>query len=209
MKNYFSELDDLKSSSMTGESQIDKLNSDKDDLQAEVQKLKDKLHQFKKKSMEEDIDRAKANESMVLIEDKSKTLEEKLLSASIASEEWQEKFKEAQETLYQHTAEQKQLQEEKTRLENNLSEVTVALETLRSEKDSLLLDLYEQAKYKDEVEILRKEKDRLSEKADTLWKEVKDHQDLVHATEKEHLDLRRELEAQIRDKEAHIQKLQK
>ena len=83
----------------------------------------------------------------------------------------------------------------------------MALEALRCEKDSLLLELYEQTKYKDEVEMLRREKERLSEKADSLWKEVKDHQDLVHATEKEHLDLRRELEAQIRDKNEEVRKL--
>ena len=63
-------------------------------------------------------------------------------------------------------------------MERNLSEVTLALDSLRLEKDSLVLDLFEQTKYKDEVEILRKEKERLSEKADALWKEVKDHQDL-------------------------------
>ena len=63
-------------------------------------------------------------------------------------------------------------------MERNLNEVTLALDSLRLEKDSLVLDLFEQTKYKDEVEILRKEKERLSEKADALWKEVKDHQDL-------------------------------
>ena len=63
-------------------------------------------------------------------------------------------------------------------MERNLTEVTLALDSLRLEKDSLVLDLFEQTKYKDEVEILRKEKERLSEKADALWKEVKDHQDL-------------------------------
>ena len=63
-------------------------------------------------------------------------------------------------------------------MEANLSEVTLALDSLRLEKDSLVLNLYEQTKYKDEVEILRKEKERLSEKADALWKEVKDQQDL-------------------------------
>ena len=101
----------------------------------------------------------------------------------------------------------KRLESEKSTLENKLSEVSVALEALRCEKDSLLLELYEQTKYKDEVEMLRREKERLSEKADSLWKEVKDHQDLVHATEKEHLDLRRELEAQIRDKNEEVRKL--
>mgnify|MGYP001200861652 CR=1 FL=1 len=68
-------------------------------------------------------------------------------------------------------------------MERNLNEVTLALDSLRLEKDSLVLDLFEQTKYKDEVEILRKEKERLSEKADALWKEVKDHQDL--GTDKE------------------------
>ena len=63
-------------------------------------------------------------------------------------------------------------------MEANLSEVTLALDSLRLEKDSLVLNLYEQTKYKDEVDILRKEKERLSEKADALWKEVKDQQDL-------------------------------
>ena len=67
-------------------------------------------------------------------------------------------------------------------MERNLNEVTLALDSLRLEKDSLVLDLFEQTKYKDEVEILRKEKERLSEKADALWKEVKDHQDLGTAT---------------------------
>ena len=72
----------------------------------------------------------------------------------------------------------KRIQTEKSSIEANLSEVTLALDSLRLEKDSLVLNLYEQTKYKDEVEILRKEKERLSEKADALWKEVKDQQDL-------------------------------
>ena len=66
-------------------------------------------------------------------------------------------------------------------MERNLTEVTLALDSLRLEKDSLVLDLFEQTKYKDEVEILRKEKERLSEKADALWKEVNDQQDLGKA----------------------------
>ena len=69
------------------------------------------------------------------------------------------------------------------------------------------MELYEGNQYKDEVVLLKKEKDRLSDKVDTLWKELKDHQDVIHATEKEHLDLRQELESQIRDKDEEIKTL--
>jgi len=78
---------------------------------------------------------------------------------------------------------------------------------LRTEKDSLKMELFEGNQYKDEVSILKKEKERLSDKVDALWKELKDHQDMNHATEKEHLDLRRELESQIRDKDEDIKAL--
>ena len=86
-------------------------------------------------------------------------------------------------------------------------QVNVNLEALRTEKDSLKMELYEGNQYKDEVVLLKKEKDRLSDKVDTLWKELKDHQDVIHATEKEHLDLRQELESQIRDKDEEIKTL--
>ena len=86
-------------------------------------------------------------------------------------------------------------------------QVNVNLEALRTEKDSLKMELYEGNQYKDEVVLLKKEKDRLSDKVDTLWKELKDHQDVIHATEKEHLDLRQELESQIRDKDDEIKTL--
>ena len=69
------------------------------------------------------------------------------------------------------------------------------------------MELYEGNQYKDEAVLLKKEKDRLSDKVDTLWKELKDHQDVIHATEKEHLDLRHELESQIRDKDEEIKTL--
>ena len=87
-------------------------------------------------------------------------------------------LQDSQETIYQHSSELKRISTEKSTMERNLTEVNLALDSLRLEKDSLVLDLFEQTKYKDEVEILRKEKERLSEKADALWKEVKDHQDL-------------------------------
>ena len=86
-------------------------------------------------------------------------------------------------------------------------QVNVNLEALRTEKDSLKMELYEGNQYKDEVVLLKKEKDRLSDKVDTLWKELKDHQDVIHTTEKEHLDLRQELESQIRDKDEEIKTL--
>merc|ERR1712008_536683 len=109
------------------------------------------------------------NESITLIEDKTKTLEEKLRNSEMACEDWQDKFKDSQETIYQHSSELKRISTEKSTMERNLTEVTLALDTLRLEKDSLVLDLFEQTKYKDEVEILRKEKERLSEKVDALW----------------------------------------
>ena len=88
-----------------------------------------------------------------------------------------------------------------------MDEININLEALRTEKDSLKMELFEGNQYKDEVSILKKEKERLSDKVDTLWKELKDHQDMIHATEKEHLDLRRELESQIRDKDEDIKAL--
>ena len=88
-----------------------------------------------------------------------------------------------------------------------MDEININLEALRTEKDSLKMELFEGNQYKDEVSILKKEKERLSDKVDALWKELKDHQDMNHATEKEHLDLRRELESQIRDKDEDIKAL--
>lgn len=91
---------DLKGSLSKAETENNTLKSDKDDLQVEVQSLKDKLHQFKKKSVENEMDMQKTNESITLIEDKTKSLEEKVRASESASEEWQDKFKEAQETIY-------------------------------------------------------------------------------------------------------------
>merc|ERR1740123_1181453 len=207
-KSLEAEADDAKTSLASNVAIMNDLKSEKDDLQVEVQNLKDKLHQFKKRSKESELDIQQTNESITLIEDKTKTLEEKLRNSEMACEDWQDKFKDSQETIYQHSSELKRISAEKSTMERNLTDVTLALDSLRLEKDSLVLDLFEQTKYKDEVEILRKEKERLSEKADALWKEVKDHQDLVHATEKEHLDLRRELEAQIRVKDEDCRKFQ-
>ena len=62
-------------------------------FQVEVQNLKDKLHQFKKRSKESELDIQQTNESITLIEDKTKTLEEKLRNSEMACEDWQDKFK--------------------------------------------------------------------------------------------------------------------
>ena len=62
-------------------------------FQAEVQNLRDKLHQFKKRSKESELDIQQTNESITLIEDKTKTLEEKLRNSEMACEDWQDKFK--------------------------------------------------------------------------------------------------------------------
>merc|ERR1712156_1035124 len=86
-------------------------------LQIEVQNLKDKLHQFKKRSKESEMDIQKTNESITLIEDKTKTLEEKLRNSEMACEDWQDKFKESQETIYQHSTELKRIQTEKSSME--------------------------------------------------------------------------------------------
>ena len=48
---------------------------------------------FKKRSKESEMDIQKTNESITLIEDKTKTLEEKLRSSEMACEDWQDKFK--------------------------------------------------------------------------------------------------------------------
>ena len=53
------------------------------------------------------------------------------------------------------------------------------MEALKTEKESLKMELYEGTQYKDEVALLKKEKERLSDKVDKLWKELKDHQDMV------------------------------
>ena len=62
-------------------------------FQVEVQNLRDKLHQFKKRSKESELDIQQTNESITLIEDKTKTLEEKLRNSEMACEDWQDKFK--------------------------------------------------------------------------------------------------------------------
>ena len=112
---------------------------------------------------------------------------------------------------------------------NHIYILISSMEALKTEKESLKMELYEGTQYKDEVALLKKEKERLSDKVDKLWKELKDHQDMVsfvaiklcilasaswmvtilfvsqnHATEKEHLDLRRELESQIREKDEEL-----
>merc|ERR1712029_981550 len=150
----------------------------------------DKLHNFKKKSVESEGEMIKNSQNISLMEDKSKSLEDQLKNSEINSEEWQDKYKAAQDQIYEKSKLLKTLQGDKTRLEEDLSELKLSEETLRGEKESLKLEIYGISKYKNESEILKKEKDRLSDKADALWKEVKDHQDLIHASEKEHLDLR-------------------
>ena len=184
------------------------MKNDIDELNLQVQNLKDKLHNFKKKSAESEVDLKQNSENFSLMEDKTKILEEKLQNSEILVEEWHDKFKSAQDEIYEKSKMVKNLTQDKNRLEENLSELRLSEESLRSEKENLKLEIFEISKYKNEAEILQKEKERLAEKSEALWQEVKSSQDLIHASEKEHLDLRRELEAQIRVKEEECRELQ-
>ena len=62
---------------------------------------------------------------------------------------------------------------------NHIYILISSMEALKTEKESLKMELYEGTQYKDEVALLKKEKERLSDKVDKLWKELKDHQDMV------------------------------
>jgi len=206
-KQHAEELEECQLSLKNSNLERDNLKNDLHEAKTENQNLKDKLHTFKKKSVESEGEMIKNSQNISLMEDKSKSLEDQLKNSEINSEEWQDKYKAAQDQIYEKSKLLKTLHDDKTRLEEDLSELKLSEETLRGEKESLKLEIYEISKYKNEAEILKKEKDRLSDKADALWKEVKDHQDLIHASEKEHLDLRRELEAQIRSKEEECNQL--
>ena len=76
-------LDDMKSSTNSSQSEINALKSDKEELEIEIQKLKDKLHQFKKKSVDSEMDIQKTNESITEMEDRTKALEDKLRESEI------------------------------------------------------------------------------------------------------------------------------
>ena len=112
-----------KNSVCTFFSKVDTLKSDKDELEQEVQKLKDKLHQFKKKSVDSEMDIQKTHESITEMEDRTKALEDKLRTSEITCEEWQDKFKESQETIYQNNIQLKKLNAEKSALQTDLDEV--------------------------------------------------------------------------------------
>ena len=107
--------------------QVDTLKSDKDELEQEVQKLKDKLHQFKKKSVDSEMDIQKTHESITEMEDRTKALEDKLRTSEITCEEWQDKFKESQETIYQNNIQLKKLNAEKSALQTDLDEVRICV----------------------------------------------------------------------------------